>query len=1376
MMLALAANGFFGNCDIYAADYIYCYSATSTPKEVTPTDADNDGYYVCVGSYACENTIVSSNYTVPGTCDTKIDYDDNDISVYPDAPELCDGKDNDRNANTADGAGESWYLQETTCGVGACSATGRWECQAGKKTDTCSPGAGSYEICNGVDDDCDGTPDDGLDCRFLYVDDDCTEGSQDGSETNPYCSIQNAINSAAALPGTQILVKPGQYDGFVVYKSALTIKAYDESNKPVIKANGKLALVDPDNSGGGVYTSVAILASYTTIDGISIQGGGASTTSNPEVGILISGGAIKTNYPAGGAPPTSYYASAQVKYVTIKNCVIEGFRPRSNGNKDRGYGIFIIGSNRSDDPDGQDRNTQDILIGGKDNGNIFSGNNRAVGVLADVPRLVVSYNNLSNNGNISGLTTGHALGHYFPGGLELDARKNWWGAANGPSSAASSGGYVYDSRLPSLAANGGGSKIYSFNSTPGAEKIWFFPYAADAGFTTFPPSGSDADGDDIDDAFDNCPAIANADQADADNDGYGDVCDSCPNDPANDADGDGICGNEDNCPNKANADQVDADGDGIGDVCDNCPEAPNPEQTNYDGDSAGDACDACPDDSTKVTGCDPLPDSDGDGVPDTVDECPSDKNKAEPGACGCGIADDDLDGDGAPDCFEECDDDPLKTVPGACGCGTPDTDNDGDGTPNCNDNCPLDPAKTQPGDCGCGTPDTDNNGNGTSDCLENNVCVGFNDSTLCAVGNVTTIQEGIDLVSAFGTVYVAVGEYDGFKIDKPNITVQAYEGAEVKINGTGVSVTNGIERTAAVYVTGDNATLRGLTIDNDNKAYTSGVIVDNASGVKINFNNINVAVQSTALCVTDTTKDPDSNASYGLMVIGSVNVNAKNNWWGSNAGPALTSADCFAYEPYLTARYGGTVKETGAGTIPNPIPGIASITVTGTGSVVLASYENEPKVGSGFAAGAIYFDITDVTGVSELKLTICGVDDIKYYDENTATWKSCSPITIDGSGCLVLTLNDTSTPKLSDLTGTIFAAGKNPSSGGGSTSTTTTVPPSGGGGGGGTTVPVLQTTGYVKFYFPEGDTSTIQTQSFSITNAGGGVLQWSVGDPVYGEGSGSGWITNITPRSGSGNGIVAVTVNRTLLPNEPGIYQAAIPITSNGGNDSVAIRVGIVIEPPPPAPALVVTPGSVAFDPTVTEQEITVENTGDTAGTWDIAVRYNGNVQGWLTVNPQTIQLDPQESESVALLVDRTGIAEGTYTAVVEFSAGGEVGAIVNVTMQVGGAAGNPVLTVDKPFYFVRRTQNSVQITIRNTGSGTLTWSTGDIQYSGATGWLSVEPQSGSLGAGEQTTITATVDRNAVPRLRFYRAVVPIVSNAGAKNVTILMWNPFFRW
>jgi hypothetical protein len=70
---------------------------------------------------------------------------------------------------------------------------------------------------------------------------------------------------------------------------------------------------------------------------------------------------------------------------------------------------------------------------------------------------------------------------------------------------------------------------------------------------------ADTDGDGLIDSLDNCPTVANADQADGDGDGVGDVCD--------------------NCPVTANRDQFDTDMDGVGNACDNCVNLYNPRVT-----------------------------------------------------------------------------------------------------------------------------------------------------------------------------------------------------------------------------------------------------------------------------------------------------------------------------------------------------------------------------------------------------------------------------------------------------------------------------------------------------------------------------------------------------------------------------------------------------------------------------------------------------------------------------------------------------------------------------------------------------------------------------------------------------------------------------
>ncbi len=177
----------------------------------------------------------------------------------------------------------------------------------------------------------------------------------------------------------------------------------------------------------------------------------------------------------------------------------------------------------------------------------------------------------------------------------------------------------------------------------------------------------DADGDDILDAFDNCPNTPNFDQLNSDGDEFGDVCDDCV-----DPDEDEICGEQDNCPLIPNADQADIDEDEIGDACDddrdddeilndddNCPDDPNFDQVNTDGEpDGGDACDD---------------DDDNDGVEDDFpDNCRLTPNADQ--------ADADGDGEG-----NVCDEDYIE----------PDADTDEDGIFDIEDNCRFIPNPDQ---------------------------------------------------------------------------------------------------------------------------------------------------------------------------------------------------------------------------------------------------------------------------------------------------------------------------------------------------------------------------------------------------------------------------------------------------------------------------------------------------------------------------------------------------------------------------------------------------------------------------------------------------------------------------------------------------------
>jgi hypothetical protein len=69
----------------------------------------------------------------------------------------CDGIDDDCDGQID----EDYVSQPTTCGVGECSSTGQTVCVSGVEGDTCTPGTPSPEICDGLDNNCDGVVDEG---------------------------------------------------------------------------------------------------------------------------------------------------------------------------------------------------------------------------------------------------------------------------------------------------------------------------------------------------------------------------------------------------------------------------------------------------------------------------------------------------------------------------------------------------------------------------------------------------------------------------------------------------------------------------------------------------------------------------------------------------------------------------------------------------------------------------------------------------------------------------------------------------------------------------------------------------------------------------------------------------------------------------------------------------------------------------------------------------------------------------------------------------------------------------------------------------------------------------------------------------------------
>jgi hypothetical protein len=77
---------------------------------------------------------------------------------------------------------EDYVSAGTSCGVGACSATGSTSCVSGTVVDSCVPGTPSIEVCSdSIDNDCDGSIDEGC---LASVPGEVTELLQAASDPN----------------------------------------------------------------------------------------------------------------------------------------------------------------------------------------------------------------------------------------------------------------------------------------------------------------------------------------------------------------------------------------------------------------------------------------------------------------------------------------------------------------------------------------------------------------------------------------------------------------------------------------------------------------------------------------------------------------------------------------------------------------------------------------------------------------------------------------------------------------------------------------------------------------------------------------------------------------------------------------------------------------------------------------------------------------------------------------------------------------------------------------------------------------------------------------------------------------------------------------
>ena len=170
------------------------------------------------------------------------------------------------------------------------------------------------------------------------------------------------------------------------------------------------------------------------------------------------------------------------------------------------------------------------------------------------------------------------------------------------------------------------------------------------------------------------------------------------------------------------------------------------------------------------------------------------------------------------------------------------------------------------------------------------------------------------------------------------------------------------------------------------------------------------------------------------------------SWSGTTDYTTATSINTVTLSDYSTGGGGGL----SAPTAPTPPTGASSHTscsvisgklscandtvtvtaATGPGALTVSQYASNPEGLPSFSSTGEYFDVGVTPGSSFSSLTIkdCnlgGGTKLYWWNTNTASWEGVSPVSgpTGTPPCLSATLSATSTPAISELTGTIFAVG-----------------------------------------------------------------------------------------------------------------------------------------------------------------------------------------------------------------------------------------------------------------------------------------------------------------------------------------------------------------
>ncbi|HVP09987.1 MAG TPA: hypothetical protein VMV94_02245, partial [Phycisphaerae bacterium] len=291
--------------------------------------------------------------------------------------------------------------------------------------------------------------------------------------------------------------------------------------------------------------------------------------------------------------------------------------------------------------------------------------------------------------------------------------------------------------------------------------------------------------------------------------------------------------------------------------------------------------------------------------------------------------------------------------------------------------------------------------------------------------------------------------------------------------------------------------------------------------------------------------------------------------------------------------------------------------------------------------------------------------------------------------------------------------------------------------------------------------------SFTVSNSGGGVLNYTIGSDVA-------WLV-VSPTSGSGTGAAdPITVQYDAASLTAGTYSATITVSDPAAtNDPQIIDVSLTINSASLPPEILLNVSSLA--PSAAEgsnppdDTFTVTNSG--GGTLNYSVSAD---VAWLIVSP-TSGSSTGNSDTITVQYDVASMAVGSYSGTITVSdpAAANDPQTISVSLTISASSsGQPVISLSTSSLSPLTTEDASppddSFTVSNTGGGTLNYTVstawvaggpasqhhspdgdadgdaggpgdGDADDIPAATWLTVSPTSGS-SSGEINTITVHYD------------------------------------